>query len=155
MYVRLPGLVQISAAGKTTSLGDHDSEEQAARAFDRASINKSGMAAKTNFPIVEYSAELEQLTSTLHLILATLLLHLILFNTYTGASELDLPVVNDPDQKKRMRLRIMRILETSQPTMQCAFLLCTMVCQAPLVNAIHKSNRTVQQIACYLPHSHT
>jgi hypothetical protein len=58
--------VQISAGGKTTSLGDHDIEEQAARAFDRASINKSGTAAKTNFPIQEYATELEQLTSTLH-----------------------------------------------------------------------------------------
>lgn len=58
--------MQISTGGKTTSLGDHDIEEQAARAFDRASINKSGTAAKTNFPIAEYAAELEQLTSTPH-----------------------------------------------------------------------------------------
>ncbi len=31
---------QISAGGKTTSLGDHDTEVAAARAFDRAAINK-------------------------------------------------------------------------------------------------------------------
>ena len=54
--------MQISATGKTTSLGDHDTEEDAARAFDRAAINKSGRQAKTNFPIEEYETEIEDLT---------------------------------------------------------------------------------------------
>lgn len=31
---------QISSSGKTISLGDHDTEIEAARAFDRAVINK-------------------------------------------------------------------------------------------------------------------
>lgn len=54
-------LVQISANGKTTSLGDHDTEEQAARAFDRATINKNGTAAKTNFSLTDYKDEIEDL----------------------------------------------------------------------------------------------
>ena len=53
--------VQISANGKTTSLGDHDTEEQAATAFDRAAINKSGKNAKTNFPIERYENEIPDL----------------------------------------------------------------------------------------------
>ena len=48
--------------GRTVSLGDHDTEEEAAHAFDRAAINKGGRAAKTNFPIVEYEAEVAELT---------------------------------------------------------------------------------------------
>ncbi len=52
---------QISANGKTTSLGDHDTEEQAARAFDRATINKSGAAAKTNFSLTDYKDEIADL----------------------------------------------------------------------------------------------
>jgi len=54
--------VQISAGGKTTSLGDHDTEEEAARAFDRAAINKCGLEnAKTNFDINDYLDEAEEL----------------------------------------------------------------------------------------------
>ena len=52
---------QISANGKTTSLGDHDTEEQAARAFDRATINKNGTAAKTNFSLQDYKDEIADL----------------------------------------------------------------------------------------------
>eukprot|EP00240_Pyramimonas_obovata_P016402 CAMPEP_0118922006 /NCGR_PEP_ID=MMETSP1169-20130426/1093_1 /TAXON_ID=36882 /ORGANISM="Pyramimonas obovata, Strain CCMP722" /LENGTH=276 /DNA_ID=CAMNT_0006862819 /DNA_START=265 /DNA_END=1094 /DNA_ORIENTATION=+ len=52
---------QISAAGKTTSLGDHDTEEEAARAFDRAAINKAGTNALTNFSTDEYQNELAKL----------------------------------------------------------------------------------------------
>ena len=88
---------QISAGGKTTSLGwvttsppaphlnasilttkpchlelfthrvsirarrDHDTEEEAARAFDRAAINKAGPAAATNYPITDYAKEMESL----------------------------------------------------------------------------------------------
>ena len=57
--------MQISASGKTTSLGDHDTEEEAARAFDRAAINKGGVQARTNFNVMEYAAELDQLQCTM------------------------------------------------------------------------------------------
>ena len=53
--------MQISANGKTTSLGDHDTEEQAATAFDRASISKAGRKAKTNFPLEKYENEIDEL----------------------------------------------------------------------------------------------
>ena len=52
---------QISAGGKTTSLGDHETEVAAARAFDRACINKAGADARTNFPLDEYADEMDQL----------------------------------------------------------------------------------------------
>ena len=54
--------LQISAVGKTVSLGDHDTEEEAAHAFDRAAINKGGRKAKTNFPMSEYETEVTELT---------------------------------------------------------------------------------------------
>ena len=54
--------LQISAVGKTVSLGDHDTEEEAAHAFDRAAINKGGRKAKTNFPMSEYETEMTELT---------------------------------------------------------------------------------------------
>ena len=40
---------------------DHDTEEEAARAFDRAAINKAGPAAATNYPITDYAKEMESL----------------------------------------------------------------------------------------------
>ena len=58
-------VVQISANGKTTSLGDHDTEEEAARAFDRAAINKDGSRARTNFPVDQYETEIDDLQSAL------------------------------------------------------------------------------------------
>ena len=51
--------------GRTVSLGDHDTEEEAARAFDRAAINKGSRTAKTNFPMVDYEAEVTELTGKL------------------------------------------------------------------------------------------
>ena len=54
---------QISSHGKTTSLGDHATEVAAARAFDRAMINKAGRSAKTNFPMGDYAAELDELVA--------------------------------------------------------------------------------------------
>ena len=57
--------LQISANGKTTSLGDYDTEEQAAIAFDRASISKVGRNAKTNFPLDNYADEINQLEGIL------------------------------------------------------------------------------------------
>lgn len=55
--------MQISANGRTTSLGDHDTQEAAAAAFDRAAINKDGFAARTNFDRDNYSSEMNVLTS--------------------------------------------------------------------------------------------
>jgi hypothetical protein len=40
---------------------DHDTEEEAARAFDRAAINKAGAAAQTNYPLREYAGEMDAL----------------------------------------------------------------------------------------------
>lgn len=56
---------QISANGRTTSLGDHDTQEAAAAAFDRAAINKDGAAAKTNFDRDNYAAEMTVLASAI------------------------------------------------------------------------------------------
>eukprot|EP00873_Tetraselmis_striata_P027894 jgi/Tetstr1/448158/TSEL_035450.t1 len=64
---------QISAYGKTTSLGDHETEEEAARAFDRAVINKDFWAARTNFPIEEYSDEIAYIHGLPHADLVALL----------------------------------------------------------------------------------
>ena len=58
-----PRCPQISAGGKTTSLGDHDTEQEAARAFDRAAINKHGVEARTNFEVDGYAGEFEELKS--------------------------------------------------------------------------------------------
>lgn len=41
--------------GKTTSLGDHDLEDDAARTFDIATINRLGLSGKLNFPAVDYA----------------------------------------------------------------------------------------------------
>lgn len=54
--------MQISAQSRTVSLGDHDTEEEAAQAFDRAAINRSGRSANTNFPMAIYEAEITELT---------------------------------------------------------------------------------------------
>lgn len=39
------------------SFGVHDEEERAARMYDRAIILEKGRAAKTNFPLADYDAE--------------------------------------------------------------------------------------------------
>uniref|UniRef100_A0A061S550 AP2/ERF domain-containing protein n=1 Tax=Tetraselmis sp. GSL018 TaxID=582737 RepID=A0A061S550_9CHLO len=52
---------QISTGGKTMSLGDHNTEQEAARAFDRALIHKDGPCARTNFPIQDYEPEIAYL----------------------------------------------------------------------------------------------
>lgn len=64
---------QISAAGKTTSLGDHNTEEQAARAFDRALINKDGRDARINFPLTDYEHEYDYLRGLTQLELVAVL----------------------------------------------------------------------------------
>ena len=46
-------------------MGDHDTEIDAARAFDRAAINKAGAAAKTNFSVDAYADEFEDLQGRL------------------------------------------------------------------------------------------
>jgi hypothetical protein len=45
---------QISTNGSTTSLGDHETQEEAARAFDRAYINLHTDYTKLNFNIEDY-----------------------------------------------------------------------------------------------------
>lgn len=42
-------------------MGDHDTEKEAARAFDRAAINKGGVGAKLNFDPEDYEDELDEL----------------------------------------------------------------------------------------------
>ncbi|GAB4820313.1 hypothetical protein N2152v2_007359 [Parachlorella kessleri] len=64
---------QISAGGKTLSLGDHETEQEAARAFDRALLHKQGRQAKTNFPLAEYESEMEHLQAMTHQELVALL----------------------------------------------------------------------------------
>ena len=41
------------------SFGVHDTEEEAARQYDRALIIEKGERAKTNFPIADYLREVE------------------------------------------------------------------------------------------------
>lgn len=54
--------LQISAGGRTTSLGDHNTQEAAAAAFDRAAVNKDGADARTNFDKSNYACEMNVLT---------------------------------------------------------------------------------------------
>lgn len=43
---------------RQVSLGMHTTEESAARHYDRALIIEKGRAAKTNFPVSDYDAEI-------------------------------------------------------------------------------------------------
>ena len=59
-----PSHTQISANGRTTSLGDYDTQEMAAAAFDRAALNKDGADAKTNFSASDYADEMALIQGT-------------------------------------------------------------------------------------------
>jgi hypothetical protein len=50
---------RLSRASRIRS--DHDTEEGAARAFDRAAINKAGRTALTNFDVSDYAEEVDEL----------------------------------------------------------------------------------------------
>lgn len=60
--------LQISYQGKTWALGDYDTEELAARAFDRALICKNGKEAQTNYPVQDYEDEFEKLQGMFQLL---------------------------------------------------------------------------------------
>ena len=47
------------------SFGIHDTEEKAARQYDRALIIEKGRAAKTNFPVIDYIEEVANYRSYL------------------------------------------------------------------------------------------
>ena len=49
--------VTVKHASAQVSFGIHETEEEAARQYDRALIVEKGRAAKTNFPIVLYEEE--------------------------------------------------------------------------------------------------
>jgi len=61
--VTIPKPPQISVGGKTTSLGDHDLEGDAARTFDLATINRQGVHAKLNFPAQDYAPFFQIITT--------------------------------------------------------------------------------------------
>lgn len=42
------------------SFGIFETEEQAARQYDRALVIEKGRAAKTNFPLADYEREIEE-----------------------------------------------------------------------------------------------
>jgi len=48
------------------SFGSHDTEEEAARQYDRALIVEKGRGAKTNFPLVDYELEVAQYVTLLN-----------------------------------------------------------------------------------------
>ncbi|KAK9862613.1 hypothetical protein WJX84_000435 [Apatococcus fuscideae] len=53
------------AGRKNVSFGIHDTEEKAARQYDRALIIEKGRAAKTNFPVIDYLEEVANYRSYL------------------------------------------------------------------------------------------
>ncbi|KAK9840227.1 hypothetical protein WJX74_005866 [Apatococcus lobatus] len=53
------------AGRKNVSFGIHDTEEKAARQYDRALIIEKGRAAKTNFPVIDYIEEVANYRSYL------------------------------------------------------------------------------------------
>ncbi len=42
------------------SFGNHDTEEEAARQYDRALVIEKGRGAKTNFPLADYEREVKE-----------------------------------------------------------------------------------------------
>ena len=64
----------LQVSGKDVNLGRHVSEDDAAKAYDKAAICARGKdVAKLNFPIGDYSDELDQLQNTTVAKLAPLL----------------------------------------------------------------------------------
>ena len=64
----------LQVSGKDVNLGRHVSEDDAAKAYDKAAICARGKdVAKLNFPVGDYSEELEQLQNTTVAKLAPLL----------------------------------------------------------------------------------
>ncbi|KAK9866688.1 hypothetical protein WJX84_001715 [Apatococcus fuscideae] len=51
---------RILVYGKVTHLGYYETEDDAARVYDRVSISLHGDAAQTNFPVEQYSGEMQQ-----------------------------------------------------------------------------------------------
>lgn len=47
------------------SFGNHETEEEAARQYDRALIIEKGRGAKTNFPLSDYDLEVAEYTELL------------------------------------------------------------------------------------------
>eukprot|EP00208_Stichococcus_sp_RCC1054_P003469 CAMPEP_0206146566 /NCGR_PEP_ID=MMETSP1473-20131121/30761_1 /ASSEMBLY_ACC=CAM_ASM_001109 /TAXON_ID=1461547 /ORGANISM="Stichococcus sp, Strain RCC1054" /LENGTH=196 /DNA_ID=CAMNT_0053543169 /DNA_START=415 /DNA_END=1001 /DNA_ORIENTATION=- len=54
---------QISLQGKTISLGEYVTQEEAAAAFDKAVLYKDGCKAKLNFPSEYYAEDMSSLTA--------------------------------------------------------------------------------------------
>ena len=50
----------LGCSGTQVSLGMHDTEIEAARAYDRALIIEKRRAAKTNFPLADYEGEVQE-----------------------------------------------------------------------------------------------
>ena len=48
------------------SFGNHDTEEEAARQYDRALVIEKGRGAKTNFHLADYENEQEEYLRHLH-----------------------------------------------------------------------------------------
>ncbi len=64
LHQRLEGAGQVSFVGQTHALGDYQTEDEAARAFDRAQIQRGKLEA-LNFPKEDYDHELQKLSGTI------------------------------------------------------------------------------------------
>ena len=58
--------MQFSVFLSQVSFGIHETEEQAARQYDRALIVEKGRSAKTNFPLSDYEKEMTEYEELLH-----------------------------------------------------------------------------------------